>query len=186
MPSLLWAGFLTTSLKENAMKLVPGSLTKRVLIVGLIAGSGILAASSFAMSEGGPAGQAGCEARHGQNVHGKREARRTEHLSKLKENLKLTSEQEAAWNTFIRVTQSGMPHAGGNRQAMRDELETLNTPQRLDRMMVMSEARRARMLERNQVIKSFYAQLDPEQQKVFDAEAKFDPKRAHGHHRFQS
>lgn len=35
------------------MKLIPGSFTKRALMVSLIAGSGILAASSFAMTAGG-------------------------------------------------------------------------------------------------------------------------------------
>lgn len=168
------------------MKWVPGSLTKRAVMVGLIAGSGILAASSFAMTEGNPAGKSSCEARHGQNDHAKREARRTERLSTLKENLKLTPAQESAWDTFTRATQPGMHHAGGDRQAMRDEFKTLNTPQRLDRMMAMSDARRARMLERNQAIKAFYAQLDPAQQKVFDADAMPESRRAHGHHRVQS
>jgi len=168
------------------MKLIQGSFTKRALIVGLIAGSGILAASSFAMSAGGPAGKEGCEARHGEVAHAKREARRAAHLSELKEKLKLSPEQEAAWNTFSSATQPGMRHAGGDRQAMRGEPEKLNTPQRLDRMLAMSEVRRAKMLERSQAIKAFYAQLSPEQQSVFDAEAMFDPQQGHGHHRFQS
>jgi len=168
------------------MKWVPSSLTKRALMAGLLAGGGILAASSFAIPEGSPAGQHGCEVRHGQNSHAQREARRTEHLSKLKENLKLAPEQEAAWNTFTRATQSGMHPVGSDRQAMRSEFEKLNTPQRLDRMQAMSEARHARMLARNQAIKAFYAQLDTAQQKVFDAEAMPGPGRAHGHHRVQS
>jgi len=69
---------------------------------------------------------------------------------------------------------------------MRDEFKKLTTPQRLDKMMALSDARRTRMLERNQAIKAFYAQLNPEQQKVFDAEAMPGPMRARGHHRFQS
>ena len=166
------------------MKWIPGSFTKRALMVGLIAGSGILAASSFAMTAGGPAGKEGCDARHGQAAHAKWEARRAAHLSELKEKLKLTPGQEAAWNTFASATQPGLRHAGAGRQAMRDEAEKLNTPQRLDRMLAMSEARRTRMIERSQAIKAFYAQLSPEQKAVFDAE--FIPQRGHGHHRFQS
>ena len=168
------------------MKLIPGSFTKRALMVGLIAGSGILAASSFAMTAGGPAGKDGCDARQGQKIHAKWEARRAEHLSELKEKLKLSPEQEAAWDTFTHATQPGMRHARADRQAMRDEFEKLSTPQRLDKMMALSDARRTRMLERNQAIKAFYAQLNPEQQKVFDAEAMPGPMRARGHHRFQS
>lgn len=168
------------------MKLIPGSFTKRALMVGLLAGSGILAASSFAMTAGGPAGKDGCDARQGQKIHAKWEARRAEHLSELKEKLKLSPEQEPAWDTFTRATQPGMRHASIDRQAMRGEFEKLSTPQRLDKMMAMSDARRTRMLERNQAIKTFYAQLNPEQQKVFDAEAMPDPVRAREHHRFQS
>jgi hypothetical protein len=36
------------------MKLTKLAVTKRALVVGLLAGSGILAASAFAMSAGGP------------------------------------------------------------------------------------------------------------------------------------
>lgn len=168
------------------MKLIPGSFTKRALMAGLIAGSGILAASSFAMTAGGPAGRDGCDARQGQKIHAKWEARRAEHVSELKEKLKLSPDQEAAWDTFARAAQPGMRHASADRQAMRDEFEKLSTPQRLDKMMAMSDAHRTRMVERNQAIKAFYAQLNPEQQKVFDAEAMPDPMRARGHHRFQS
>ena len=168
------------------MKWIPGSFTKRALMVGLIAGSGILAASSFAMTAGGPAGKEGCEARHGQADHAKWEARRAEHLSELKEKLKLRPDQEAAWNTFASATQPRMRPAGADRQAMRGEFEKLNTPQRLDRMLAMSDAHRARMLARSQAIKAFYAQLSPAQQSVFDAEAKFGPRGEPGHDRFQS
>lgn len=168
------------------MKLITGSFTKRALMAGLIAGSGMLAASSFALSAGTASGKTGCEARHGQKNHAEWEARRDAHQSALKEKLKLSPEQEAAWNTFTQASQPGMRHAGGDRQAMRSEFDKLTTPQRLDRMQAMSDARRARMLERSQAIKAFYAQLSPEQQKVFDAEAMFNPQRAHGHHRGQS
>ncbi|MHB1084611.1 MAG: Spy/CpxP family protein refolding chaperone [Thiobacillus sp.] len=171
---------LTTSLKEIAMKLIQGSFTKRALIVGLIAGSGILAASSFAMSAGGPEGKTGCEARHGQQHHAKGKGFRAERLSGLKEKLKLKPEQEAAWNAFTRSAQPGMHRVGADRQAMRGEFEKLNTPQRLDKMLAMSDMRRTKMLERAQVIKAFYAQLTPEQQSVFDAEAK--PGRHHRGH----
>jgi hypothetical protein len=168
------------------MKRIPGSFTKRALLVGLIAGSGILAASSFAMSAGDPAGKQGCEARHGQAAHARWEARRAARLSGLKEKLKLAPEQEAAWNTYVSATQPRMLPAGGDRQVMRGEFEKLNTPQRLDRMLAMSDARRAAMVERSQAIKAFYAQLSPAQQSVFDAEAMFVLRGEHGLHRFQS
>lgn len=164
------------------MKL-PASFTKRALIAGLIAGSGILAASSFAMPGAGSASKEGCAAGNGQKVQARMEAR-AEHLSGLKEKLKLEPGQEAAWNAFASASQPGMRQ--GDRQAMRAEFDKLSTPQRLDRMLAMSEARRARMAERAQAIKAFYAQLTPEQQGVFDAEAMPDRRRGHHPHRFQS
>ena len=161
------------------MKLIQGSFTKRALIVGLIAGSGILAASS-AMSDGGPVSKAGCEARHGQKDHAKWEVRRSGHLAELKEKLKLTPEQQVAWNAFTGASQPGMRPMAVGREAMRDEFEKLSTPQRLDKMLAMSETRRANMVERAEATKALYAQLSPEQQSVFDAEVM--PRRNKGHH----
>jgi hypothetical protein len=163
------------------MKLIQGSFAKRALLVGLIAGSGILAASSFAMPSGGPAGKDGCEARYGQNDHGKWAEQRASHLAGLKEKLKLSPAQEAAWNAFTRASQPGM-RQGVDRQAMRAEFDKLSTPQRLDKMLAISEQRRARMAERAEATKAFYAQLTPEQQGVFDAEAKPDRYRGHRQH----
>lgn len=63
---------------------------------------------------------------------------------------------------------------------MRAEFEKLSTTARMDRMTAMAEARHARMTARAEAIKHFYAQLTPEQQKVFDAEAL--PQRQHRGH----
>ena len=168
------------------MKLIPGSFTKRALMVGLIAGGGILAASPFAMPAGGTEGTAGCEAKHGQKGHGKWEEQRAKHLSELKEKLKLTPEQATAWGVFTSTSQPGMRRMGGDRQAMQGEFAKLNTPQRLDKMLAMSDLRRARMLERSQATKAFYAQLTPAQQGVFDAEAMPGRHRGHDRHHPQS
>ncbi len=168
------------------MKLTKNPHAKRVLVAGLLAGSGLLAASSFAMTALGPSGKAGCEARHGQKTHADWEARRTQHLSELKEMLELKPEQEAAWESF---SKAGVPQERFDDQARRDfrgEMESLNTPQRLDEMLAMLEMRRARFAERAEAIKAFYAQLTPEQQSVFDAESRLGRHRSHGHQRFQS
>lgn len=162
------------------MKLIQASLTKRALIVGLLAGSGILAASSFAMTAGDADGKPGCEARHAHHAHAKGEEHAAKRMSELKEKLKLKPGQEAAWNTFANASQPGLRPAGGDRKAMRGEFEKLNTPQRLDKMLAMTDMRRAKLAERVQATKAFYAQLSPEQQGVFDAEAM--PGRHRGHH----
>ena len=69
---------------------------------------------------------------------------------------------------------------------LRVMLEKIETPQRLDKMLAMSELRRAKMVEHAQATKAFYAQLTPEQQGVFDAEAMPDRHRGHDRHRHQS
>ncbi len=173
------------------MKLSPTSFTKRALIVSLIAGGGVLAASAFAVTADGPVSKSGCEAQHGQKHHGqdnanKWEEKRSEHMSKLKEKLKLMPEQEAAWDTFVGAAQTGIRPVKADRQAMRGEFEKLNTPQRLDKMFEMSELRRTKMVERSQAIKAFYGQLTAEQQSVFDAEAMPNRQQGHHQHRFQS
>ncbi len=162
------------------MKSNQGVFAKRVLLAGLIAGSGMLGVSAFAMPEGGAAAKPGCESRQG---HANREAQRAERMSALKAKLQLAPTQEAAWNAFVGAGQSGMKHAGGDRKAMHAEFAKLSTPERLERMQAMSDMRRAKMAERAEAIKAFYTQLTPVQQKVFDAEVMTKRQRGHhGHH----
>jgi hypothetical protein len=153
------------------MKSKQSSFTKRAVLAGLIAGSGILVASAYAVSADNAAGTPRCEARQQQQGAARWEDRRAAHLAELKEKLALTADQEAAWSTFTESARPGPRHAGMDRKAMREEFEKLSTPERLDRMQAMSDMRRARMAERAGAIKTFYAQLSPEQQRVFDAEA---------------
>ena len=153
------------------MKSKQGSFTKRAVLAGLIAGSGIMAASAYAVSADNAADKPRCEAHQLQKGEARWADRRTAHRVELKAKLALTAEQEAAWNTFTESTQPGPRQISMDRKAMREEFEKLSTPERLDRMQAMSEMRRARMAERAGAIKTFYAQLSPEQQRVFDAEA---------------
>lgn len=162
------------------MKSNQGVFARRILLAGLIAGSGILAVSAFAMPEGAAAAKPGCEARQG---HADRKAQRAERLGALKEKLQLAPAQEAAWNAFVGAGQSGIKRADDDRKAMHAEFASLSTPERLDRMQAMSEMRRAKMAERAEAVKAFYTQLTPAQQKVFDAEVMTKHQRGHhGHH----
>lgn len=173
--------------RENRLK-------RHALWAGLVAGSGLLAAAAFAMPGAtpgaSPGGKAGCEMRQGQAQQGKREAFRARHLAGLKEKLQLQPSQEAAWNAFVQAGQPGPRLAKADREARHEEFQKLSTPERLDHMLAMSDLRRAKMVERAAAVKAFYAQLTPEQQKVFDAEAM--PARGagkrlhHPHHRHAS
>lgn len=153
------------------MKSNQGSFMKRAVLAGVIAGSGILAASAYAVSSDRAGDTPRCESRQTQKGDAGREGRRDAHLAGLKEKLQLSAGQEAAWNSFAGAAQPDSRQQGMDRKAMRGELENLSTPERLDRMLAMAGKRHALMAERAGTIKAFYAQLTPEQQKVFDAEA---------------
>ena len=171
------------------MKLIQASFSKCVLMVGLLACSSILVASSFAMSTGEPTRKVGWEVKQhtqaewvGQQWVGQR----SEHMSDLKDKLKLNPQQEATWNSFARASKAGMYSMGGDRKATRGEFEKLKTPPRLDKRLAMSDIRRAKMLERSRATKAFYAQLSPQQKAVFDAEAKPNRHWSQGGHRHQT
>jgi hypothetical protein len=178
-------GFLVI-LKEIVMSKIQSLFGKRAMMVGLLAGSAALAAASFAMpgGAGGFGGRGGCEARSGQQSQTQRQDMRAKRLAGLKDKLKLQPQQEAAWQTFANTAAPGAGAMGReDRRAMRDELGKLNTPQRLDVMLTRADERHARMVKRAEAVKQFYAQLDAEQQKVFDAEARPLRDGRRGHHR---
>ena len=92
--------------------------------------------------------------------------RRAERAQALKQKLQLTDAQQPAWDAFQKAMQ---PPARARLD--RAELRKLTTPERIDRMHALREQRAAEADQREQAIKTFYAQLTPEQQKVFDAQA---------------
>lgn len=89
-----------------------------------------------------------------------------ERQAAFKTELKLTPEQEPAWNAFIARTQ---PQTRPARQGNREDWSKLTTPQRLDKMQALKVERDAAMAKRVDAIKSFYASLNADQQKVFDS-----------------
>jgi protein CpxP len=89
-----------------------------------------------------------------------------ERQAAFKAELKLTPEQEPAWNAFIARTQ---PQTGPARSGSREDWSKLTTPQRLDKMQALKAERDADLAKRVDAIKSFYATLNADQQKVFDS-----------------
>lgn len=156
-------------------------LTKRTLLVALIAGSGVLAASAYAVNGAAVDGKPDCEMRHGQAMQARMAERQDKRMVELKETLKLAPGQAAAWQVFSEAEKPKLHAQDRDRQAMREAYAKMNTPQRLDAMQEKADTRRAQMVARAGVVKTFYAQLTPEQQAVFDAEAM--PNHGHGHHR---
>lgn len=100
-------------------------------------------------------------------------ARMAERQAKLKADLNLSAAQEPAWNAFVVRMQAVKGPDGQQRQKgqrERSNWSELTTPERLDKMQARMAEREARMNQRIDAIKGFYANLNAEQQKVFDAQ----------------
>jgi periplasmic protein CpxP/Spy len=96
---------------------------------------------------------------------------RAEHFEKHQERLhtvlQLTAAQENAWKTYQTQIK---PKDKGERPDVAG-LDKLNTVQRLDKLDALDKERDARQAERSKAIRSFYAQLNDAQKKVFDENA---------------
>lgn len=83
---------------------------------------------------------------------------------KLRETLKLTPSQEAAFASYLAARQ---PQARGQRPS-RADWKAMPAPARMEARLAMVKARSAAMESQLAALKSFYAVLTPEQQKLFD------------------
>jgi hypothetical protein len=105
----------------------------------------------------------------GRHDPAKMQARMTQRLAEIKAKLKITPAQEAAWTTY---TDAVKPVPRASIAASHGELSQLPTPERLDRMRTLHTehmaAMTARMDQRAEATKTFYAVLNTDQKKVFD------------------
>jgi len=118
------------------------------------------------MGHGGPMGMRGAM------DPARMEAFMAKRAEQLKAKLKITATQESAWTAFI----AGMKPPARKVENRPDpaELAKLTTPERIDKMHALRVQHHtemnAAMDQREAAVKTFYAVLTPEQQKVFDAE----------------
>ena len=98
------------------------------------------------------------------------QVRIAQRLAALKVKLRLEAKQDAAWNAFSAAVQPS-PAQLRHMSEQRAELKKLSTPERIDRLRQLRTERNAAMDQRFDATKAFYAQLSPEQQKTFDANA---------------
>lgn len=152
---------------------------KHLLLATLLAATGVIATAQTATPAAQPAPTAAPAAgdasaqpqqRHAKGNPAERQKRWAEHRAKrqaeLKAALKLTPAQEGAWTSFTTATQ---PPARAERSPQdREAFKNLKTPERIDMMEKRMAERQAHMKQRGEAVKAFYAQLTPEQQKVFD------------------
>ena len=150
----------------------------RVLSATALAGGLALSLAASAGAQGAPPSPPGAEAGPGHHwdpakMRQRMDERRQHRQQILHDALGVRADQEAAWQAFtgsMRPPEGkggpGMRHRDGEGPGERAEL---TTPQRLDRMAERMSERQARFAQRAAATKSFYAALDPRQQKTFDA-----------------
>jgi periplasmic protein CpxP/Spy len=149
---------------------------RRLAATALATAIGALSVTAIAQNTPAPNAPATAETRaghrHDPQHHAERmqrmQQRMVEHQERLKASLQLTPQQEPAWNAFIARMQPAQRAA--QPRLDRDAWKQLSTPERLDRMEAMKAERDRAMTQRHEAIRSFYAQLNPAQQKAFDAQ----------------
>ena len=94
--------------------------------------------------------------------------RHAKRMERLKAELKITPQQQGAWNSFAEALQPPALPERASREKMREQFAQLTTPERIDRMRALRDRRAALMDQRDIATKTFYAALSPEQQKKFD------------------
>ena len=161
------------------MKTAINTSVKSLLLASLLS-----AAAFSALAQTPPAGPPAGGDRHGMRHHGpmdpaKMQEMMLKHQAALKEKLKITPAQEAAWTSY---TAAMKPPAdmGKNRETMRAEMDKLTTPERIDKMKTLRAQRDAEMDKRTDATKTFYAVLSPEQKKVFDTRPMHGERGGHG------
>jgi periplasmic protein CpxP/Spy len=166
--------------KELTMKTTLKTLT----MAALLAAAGLTAyAADTTTAPAAPMG--GSHAKeHGHRMDpAKMEAMHAKRSAELKAKLKITPQQEGAWNDF--VTAMKPPARDAANRPDRAAMEKLSTPERLDKMKAMRTQHmsdmNAAMEKRDTATKTFYATLTPDQQKTFDA-AHTQGRRDHGKH----
>ncbi|HET6828851.1 MAG TPA: Spy/CpxP family protein refolding chaperone [Ramlibacter sp.] len=153
--------------------------SKQLLASALLAGFGLAAIAQMPPSGPPGPGAGGAPGQHMQQ--GKRmdpakfeemRKRRTEQMAKrmadLKQKLALAPAQEGAWTAWTTAMQ---PPAQPHQRPDRAEFEKLTTPERIDRMRARRAQHQSEMDKRMEATKTFYAALNADQKKVFDAES---------------
>ncbi|MFM9436889.1 periplasmic protein CpxP/Spy [Janthinobacterium sp. CG_23.3] len=148
---------------------------RKSLLIGLTAlGMGATTLAVHAAEDG----------RHGQTAtqeqRGAKHAERmAQHKAQLHDKLKLSAAQEPAWAAFGAAAAPTGPHARPDRAAY----AKMTAPERLEKHIAMQKEHLAMQESRLAALRTFYAVLTPEQQKVLDANMHGGWRGGHrGHH----
>jgi len=148
--------------------------TKKLLLIAQLALAAGLSMNALAQNQGmpipqGPASAQGKPPHLSEQQKSQMQARRAEHrakrLQELKVFLQLQGNQEAAWSSFYAAMQKPLVKP---ERLKPEEIEKLTTPDRIDKMMALKAEHDSQMSSRMAAVKTFYAGLNAQQQKVFD------------------
>ncbi len=104
------------------------------------------------------------------SMHGDRAAMMTQHLAKLKTNLKITALQENAWQAFAGKVQQTAQSMKAVHDAQKTAPQTQTAPERIDQHIAMAKQHVVNMEDIGNAAKQLYAGLSPEQKLVADKE----------------
>jgi len=139
-----------------------------VITMGIAAGA--FAQSAPSAPPAPPAPPAGDHAGHGRTPADpakwaeKMKERMAKHQAEMHDKLKITAAQESAWKTFTESMNPGAMPARPDHK----EMAKLSTPDRMEKGLEKMKEHLAKMQTRLTALKTFYAVLSPEQQKIFD------------------
>lgn len=112
----------------------------------------------------------GCPGMSGKHMMGDPAAHADQYLSHLKDQLKITPQQEPLWQAFADKVKAS---SGQGMKAMHESMQQpMTAPQRMDKMVEIMKARTSAMESANDSFKRLYDGLTPEQKTAAD---KFRP-----------
>ncbi|MES2933015.1 MAG: Spy/CpxP family protein refolding chaperone [Pseudomonadota bacterium] len=142
------------------------TIRKSLLIGCSVLGLGLAGISAQAISADDGA------AAHTQRGHGMfgahRQAHMAKHLAKVHDLLKLNATQESGWASFAAAMSVNDAPTKPDRAQIRADMEKLSAPERLEKMIGFMQQGEERLSTRLAAMKTFYATLTPEQQKIFN------------------
>lgn len=95
----------------------------------------------------------------------------------LHDKLKLNAEQEKAWSDYLAVADKNI---NSWKPLSRADLEKMTAPERMQAMLDRMNTHEKELTEQLAALKTFYAKLTPEQQKIFDRESIYHPRYRRG------
>jgi protein CpxP len=134
---------------------------KTILLTSLLASFTVLSQAQPAAGPGPGAGGPGPNS----DLRARMQEHRGQRVADIKAKLKLSSEQEGAWTTYL----AAMKPPANVQRPNRADIDKLTTPERLDKMRELRKLREAEMDKREDATRAFYATLSAEQKKTFDA-----------------